>query len=158
MWNEECERSFKVIKEAICSAPILAFPTTTDPYIIDCNASNVGQGAVVSQIQNCEEKVICYFSRFFSRAERNYCVTRREVLAVVNVIKHFHHYIYGNGFTIRTDHGSMRWLLNFKILDEQLARMLIFLLAYDLSIQHRADRLHSNCDALPRRSCVEAEC
>ena len=64
MWNKECERSYKVINEAICSAPILAFPTETDPYIIECDASNVGYGAVVSQIQNSEEKVICYFSRF----------------------------------------------------------------------------------------------
>ena len=157
-WNEECEKSFKVIKEALCSAPILTFPTETDPFIIDCDASNVGQGAVLSQIQNGEEKVICYFSRCFSRAERNYCVTRRELLAVVNAIKHFHHYIYGNRFTIRTDHGSLRWLLNFKILDGQLARMLTFLSAYDFSIQHRAGRLHSNCDALSRRPCVEADC
>ena len=147
-----------MIKEALCSAPILAFPTETDPFIIDCDASNVGQGAVLSQIQNGEEKVICYFSRCFSRAERNYCVTRRELLAVVNAIKHFHHYIYGNRFTIRTDHGSLRWLLNFKILDGQLARMLTFLSAYDFSIQHRAGRLHSNCDALSRRPCVEADC
>ena len=54
-----------MIKDAICSAPIFAFSTETDPYIIDSDASNVGQGAVVSQIQNCEEKVICYFSSFF---------------------------------------------------------------------------------------------
>ena len=107
---------------------------------------------------NCGEKVNCYFSRFFSLAERNFCVTHTELLAVANAIKHFHHYIYGNRFTIRTDHGSMRWLLNFKILDGQLARMLTFLLAYDFSIQPRADTLHSNCDALSRRSYVEVDC
>ena len=78
--------------------------------------------------------MICYFIRCFSRAERNYCVTRRELLAVMNAIKHFHHYIYGNRFTIRTDHESLRWLLNFKILDGQLARMLTFLSTYDFSI------------------------
>ena len=130
-WNEECEVAFQAIKNTLCSAPILAFRTETDPFVIDCDASNVGQGAVLSQIQNGEEKVICYFSRCFSRAERNYCATRRELLAVVNAIKHFHHYLYGNRFTVRSDHGSLRWLLNFKILDGQLARMLTFLSAYD---------------------------
>ena len=54
-----------LIKEALCSAPILAFPTETDPFIIDCDASYIGQGAVLSQIQNGEEKVVCYFSRCF---------------------------------------------------------------------------------------------
>ena len=157
-WDDECEQAFQAIKEALCSAPILAFPTENDPFVVDCDASNVGQGAVLSQIQNGEEKVIGYFSRCFSRTERNYCVTRRELLAVINAIKNYHHFLYGNQFTVRTDHGSLRWLLNFKILDGQLARMLTFLSAYDFIIQHRAGRLHSNCDSLSRRPCVEMNC
>ena len=76
---------------------------------------------------------------------------------MVYAIKHFHHYIYGNRFTIRAGHGSMRWLLNFKINGGQLARMLAFLLAYDSSFKHRADRLHSNCDAISRMPYVEAD-
>ena len=157
-WTAECERSFQKIKEALCSAPLLAFPTETDPFIIDCDASGVGQGAVLSQVQNGEEKVISYFSRCFSRTERNYCVTRRELLAVVSSIKQFHHYLYGAKFIVRSDHGSLRWLLNFKILDGQLARMLTFLSAYDFTIEHRAGRLHSNCDALSRRPCYDSKC
>ena len=157
-WTAECEKSFLTIKEALCSAPILAFPTETDPFVVDTDASGVGQGAVLSQIQNGEEKVISYFSRCFSRSERNYCVTRRELVAVVSAIKHFHHYLYGARFTIRTDHGSLRWLLNFKILDGQLARMLSFLSTYNFSIEHRAGRLHSNCDALSRRPCLDLNC
>ena len=85
-------------------------------------------------------------------------MTRRELFAVVNATKHFHHYLYGNRFIIRSDHGSLRWLLNFKILDGQLARMLTFLFAYDFSIQHRAGRLHSNFDALSRRPCTDLNC
>ena len=157
-WTDACERSFQTIKEALCSAPLLAFPTETDPFIIDCDASGVGQGAVLSQVQNGEEKVISYYSRCFSRAERNYCVTRRELLAVVNSIKQWHHYLYGTQFTVGSDHGSLRWLLNFKILDGQLARMLTFLSAYNFTIEHRAGRLHSNCDALSRRPCYDLRC
>ena len=157
-WTTECELAFQTIKEALCSAPLLAFPTETDPFIIDTDASGVGQGAVLSQLQNGEEKVISYFSRCFSKSERNYCVTRREFLAVVMAVKHFHHYLYGNKFTIRSDHGSLRWLMNFRVLDGQLARWLTFLSAYDFSIQHRAGRLHSNCDALSRRPCVDRNC
>lgn len=88
--TEECERSFKTIKEFLWAAPILAFPTENDDFILDCDAANVGQGAVLSQVQNDEEKVICYW---------NYCVTRRELLAVVNAIKHFHRYIYSKTLT-----------------------------------------------------------
>ena len=45
-WKKECEVAFQAIKNALCSAPILAFPSETDPFVIDCDASNVGQGAV----------------------------------------------------------------------------------------------------------------
>ena len=142
----------------MCSAPILAFPTKSDPFILDCDASNTGQGAVLSQIQNGEDKMISYFSRCFSKAEKTYCVTSRELLAVVISIKHFHHYLSSNKFIIRSDLGSLCWLLNFKILDGQLARMLTYLSSYDFSIQHRAGRLHSNCDPLSRRPCIELNC
>ena len=71
---------------------------------------------------------------------------------------HWHHYLYGTLFTVRSDHGSLRWLLNFKILDGQLARMLTFLSAYNFTIEHRAGRLHSNCDALSRRPCYDFRC
>ena len=54
-------------------------------------------------------------------------------MAVVSAVKHFHHYLYGTRFTIKTDHGSFRWLLNFKILDGQLARMLSQLYIQGLS-------------------------
>ena len=52
--------------------------------------------------------------RSLPKAERRYSVTRQELLAVVTALKHFHHYLYGRKFLVRTDHGSLRWLLNFK--------------------------------------------
>jgi len=65
-------------------------------------------GAVMSQKQEGTEKVIAYFSRVLSKTGRNYCITRRELLAMVHSIKHFHHYLYGQHFLIRTDHASLR--------------------------------------------------
>ena len=88
-----------------------------------------------------------------SKSERNYCVTRRELLAIVEAIKHFHTYLYGVKFTIRTDHGSLRWLLNFKNLEGQLCRWAELLATYNCTIEHRAGKLHGNADALSRRPC-----
>ena len=64
--------------------------------------------------QDGAEKVIAYGSKTFSRSERNYCVTRKELLAVVYFTKYFKQYLLGKHFIIRTDHGSLRWLMNFK--------------------------------------------
>lgn len=67
-------------------------------FVIDADASNDGMGAVLSQVQGGEEKVISYYSKTFSKPERRYCVTRRELLAVVSSIRKFHHYVYGRHF------------------------------------------------------------
>lgn len=65
-------------------------------------------------MQDGEEKVIGYFSHALGKEETNYCVTRKELLAIVEAVKQFHCYLYGRRFRLRTDHGSLRWPLNFK--------------------------------------------
>lgn len=105
-----------------------------------------------------EERVISYFSKSFSKSERNYCVTRRELLAIMLAVKHFHPYLYGRKFKIRTDHGALTWLMRFKNPEEQLARWLEILSTYDLTIEYRAGRQHLNADALSRRPCLNTGC
>ena len=68
--------------------------------MLDTDASNYGVGAVLSQVQGGEERVIAYYSQVLSRPERQYCTTRRELLAVVKAVKHFHPYLYGRTFTL----------------------------------------------------------
>ena len=122
---------------------------------MDTDASQDGIGGVLSQVQDGEEKVIGYFSRTLSKQERNYCVTRRELLAIVKTLEHFHKYLYGRKFLIRTDHSALRWLLGFKDPQGQTARWLERLQEYEFSIQHRAGLCHGNADALSRRPCPE---
>lgn len=76
---------------ALTISPILSFPKKEGQYVLDTDASNMGMGSVLSQIQDGQEKVICYYSKLFNTSERRYCVTRRELLAIVQSIKHFHH-------------------------------------------------------------------
>ena len=157
-WTDSCQQSFNTLKTALTSAPILSYPTSDDPFILDTDASNEGMGAVLSQVQNGIERVICYFSKAFSKQERRYCVTRRELLAVVASIKNFHHYLYGRNFLVRSDHGALRWLFKFKNPEGQIARWLETLSTYNFKIEHRAGRIHSNADALSRRPCCESSC
>ena len=70
MWTDECETAFRTLKKALVSSPILAFPEEKGQnFILDCDASNVAAGSMLSQIQNGEEKVIAYFSKCFSNTE-----------------------------------------------------------------------------------------
>ncbi|KAK3090501.1 hypothetical protein FSP39_012342 [Pinctada imbricata] len=157
-WTEDCQVAFDKLKRALTSSPILSYPQQNGLFILDTDASNTGMGAVLSQVQEGTDKVISYFSKTFSSTERRYCVTRRELLAIIESIKHFHHYLYGQNFKVRTDHGALRWLLRFKNPEGQIARWLEYLSSYQFEIEHRAGRLHGNADALSRRPCATINC
>ena len=152
-WTEQCQESFQSLKRALTTSPILRYPKMELPFILDTDASGFALGAVLSQIEDGKEQVIAYYSKSFSKCERNYCVTRRELLAIVSAVKHFHHYLYGKHFTVRTDHGALSWLLRFKNPEGQMARWIEILQTYDIDIVHRPGRLHGNSDGLSRRPC-----
>ncbi|GBN35347.1 Retrovirus-related Pol polyprotein from transposon 297, partial [Araneus ventricosus] len=142
--------------KALITSPVLTYPRTDKEFILDTDASNEGIGAVLSQKIGNEECVIAYFSKSLGKPERNYCVTRKELLAIVKSIEHFHHYLYGRKFLLRTDHASLRWLLNFREPEGQIARWIQRLQEYDFEIQHRKGTSHGNADALSRRPCKES--
>jgi len=157
-WTDKCEQAFRMLKLKLADTPILAYPLNEGLFVLDTDASGIGLGAVLSQTQDEEERVIAYYSKCLSKAERHYCVTRRELLAVVMAVKQYHHYLYGQHFVVRSDHGALKWLSNFKKPEGQMARWLEILSSYDFEIQHRAGRVHSNADALSRRPCWEDNC
>ena len=157
-WTEQCKEAFDELKCRLTTAPVLAYPIASGKFTLDTDASEKGIGAVLSQEQNGQERVVAYFSRSLNRRERNYCVTRKELLAVVKATEKFHYYLYGQRFVVRTDHASLKWLFNFRQPEGQIARWLQKLQEYDFEIVHRAGRSHVNADALSRRPCYESAC
>lgn len=95
-----------------------------------------------------QEKVRAYFSHALSSAERHYCVTHKELLLVVKSIKHLHAYIYCSQFLHSTDHLPLRWLLNFRHPEGQVARWIESLQQYNFTI--RASTWLQAADALSR--------
>ena len=94
--------------------------------------------------------MIAYGSRLLTKTERKYCVTRRELLAVIVFTKHFRPYLLGRHFTLRTDHGSLQWLYNFHEPESQLACWLESLQELNFTIVHRKGKVHNNADTLSR--------
>ena len=153
-WTHPCQEAFNELRKRLCSAPILAYPDFSRQFILDTDASDVGIGAVLSQVDDeGQERVVAYGSRTLSKAERRYCVTRRELLAVVVFTQQYRPYLSGRKFLLRTDHGSLTWLKNFKEPEGQLARWLERLQELDFHIVHRRGRAHTNADALSRLPC-----
>jgi hypothetical protein len=88
-------------------------------------------------------------------SQQNYSATERECLAVVLGIKEFRTYLFGQHFTVVTDHHSLLWLMKIKDPTGRLARWALKLQQYNFDIQHRPGRQHANVDALSRISYVE---
>ena len=112
-------------------------------------------GAVLSQVIDGVERPIAFYSRIMNAAQRNYCPTRRELLAVVAALQHFRHYLLGTHVTLRTDHHSLKWLKTFKRPEGILARWIETLAEFDYQIEHRPGRLHCNADGVSRPVCKQ---
>lgn len=97
------------------------------------------------------ERVVAYFSRAFNKHKRRYCVTRRELLALVLSIRHFKYYLYGTLLTLQ-------WLMSFKEPEGQVARWLEELQSFDFQTEHRAEERHTIANALSRRPCAATGC
>uniref|UniRef100_A0A669BAU0 Gypsy retrotransposon integrase-like protein 1 n=1 Tax=Oreochromis niloticus TaxID=8128 RepID=A0A669BAU0_ORENI len=157
-WTAGCQVAFTSLQEALVGAPVLSLPDSTLPFVLDTDASSVGSGAVLAQVTRGGEKVVAYHKQAFNKAEHRYCVTRRELLAVVCAIRHLKYYLGGLHFTVRTDHAALQWLMSFKEPEGQLACWIEELQAYDFEVVHRPGAQHRNADALYCRPCAQDGC
>ena len=151
VWNEACESAFNKIKEALVSPEVMGYPKNdAGQFYLDVDASGEGIGGVLQQIQDDRERVISYASRGLSKAERNYCITEKELLAVVFFIQYYRQYLLGRKFIVRTDHQALVWLFNLKEPNGKIARWIETLAPYDFIIEYRPGSKQGHCDALSR--------
>ena len=126
------------------------FSPDAEPFVLDTDASNVGMGGVLSQVQGGQERVIAFASQILSKSQRNYSTYDRELLAVVHFMQHFRCYLLGKPFLLRTDHQAIRSLQCTKEPSGRRARWLERLAEYQYTVMHRPGRIHGNADALSR--------
>ena len=107
-WTAESQEAFDELKRRLTTAPVVSLSREEGEFRLDTDASGCAIGAVLSQVQDNEEKVIAYRSRLYSKAESQYCTTRKELLAVVFFTKYFKQYLLGRKFLIRTDHAALQ--------------------------------------------------
>ena len=125
VWNEEHQYSFDKLKDLVVSAPILAHPTPDGLSVLDTDASDNQIAASLSQMQNGILKPIAFASHVLMKQHRNYCTTRKELLAIIKFCRQYRHYLLGRFFVIRTDHNSIVWLTRFKNVQGQMVRGIV---------------------------------
>jgi len=123
MWTVKCEKAFNTLKTALCQSPILKSPDFERKFILQTDASDIGVGAVLSQLdEEGKECPLAYYSRKLLPREKRYSTVEKECLAIKLAVEHFKVYLLGKPFTIHTDHRSLIWLNKLKDKNSRLTR------------------------------------
>ncbi|XP_047502739.1 uncharacterized protein LOC125048212 [Penaeus chinensis] len=105
-WSEACQEVFDRLNQDMFLAPVLPYPDPPSPYLLDSEADSEALGAVLSQVKDGEECVEAYYCAKFTGPEKNYCVTRKELLAT----------LFGVAGSTETQLASKHLILTFRLL------------------------------------------
>jgi len=160
-WSAECQTAFETLKQRISSAPILAHFDVKAATIVSTDASASALGAVLTQLHNRAERPVAFASRALNSAGQNYSASEREALACIWACEHWHYFLYGRHFTIRTDHSPLTALLGVSGKGHKPMRLLRWadrLQQYDFDVVFRPGRDNHLPDLLSRSPArVEAD-
>nr|GEW30229.1 putative reverse transcriptase domain-containing protein [Tanacetum cinerariifolium] len=146
-WGEEEEEAFQLLKDKLCGAPILALPEGFEDFVVYCDASLKGYGAMLMQ----REKVITYASRQLRTHEENYMTHDLKLGVVVFALRLWRHYLYGVKCTEFTDHKSLQYILDQKEMNIRQRRWIELLSEYDCEIRYHPRKVNVVADALSRK-------
>ena len=162
-WGDAQDNSFKALKVAIATAPILRLPDFERQFVITTDASDVAIGAILEQDFGSGLQPIAFSSRKLNSTEIRYSAYERELLGIVWAIGQWKHYFQGpHPIVIQTDHAPLRHLPNQTSVNSRVWRWLAVLQGYDVDIRHipgkknPADSLSRQLvsDALVRKTSV----
>ena len=139
---------------AVTSTPVLAFPSDTGPFRLECDASNFATGAVLSQQQEDGTfHPIAFMSKAFTDVKRNYQIYDKEMLAIIQALEEWRHFLEGAAEQIEicTDHKNLAYFRTAQKLNHHQARWSLYLSRFHFSLIHRPGNQMGKPDALSRR-------
>lgn len=151
-WSEAAEEALVQLKAVLTSAPVLANPDYSRPFIIETDASQLAVGAALLQKFDEGKRIIGYFSKKLSSTQRKYSATERECLGVLLAVENFRHYIEGSTFIVETDARSITWLFSLSAANanSRLLRWALKLQSYDFTLEYRKGKENILADCLSR--------
>ncbi|KAE8676151.1 putative CCCH-type zinc finger family protein [Hibiscus syriacus] len=149
-WSEEAEASFQLVKQKMTEAPVLALPDFDKVFEVNCDASGVGIGGVLSQAG----RPVAFFSEKLSGSKKNYSTYDLEFYAIVQSLKHWRHYLVQKEFILFTDHEALKYINGQHKLSRRHAKWVAYLQEFTFTLRHQAGSLNRVADALSRRTLL----
>lgn len=107
VWDDNCQKAFLESKNLLIKTNFLEFYDPRKPIVVISDASSYGLGRLIAHVVDGTEKPISFTSFSLNSAQKKYPILHLEALALVCTIKKFHKYLYGQHFTVYTDHKPL---------------------------------------------------
>ena len=146
-WNSEAAAAFQQLKTTLTTPPTLCLPDFSQRFVIECDASGVGIGAVLTQ----HNQPVAFFSEALKGSALALSTYEKEMLAIVKEVRKWRPYLLGKPFTVRTDHKSLKYLLEQRITTPAQSRWIPKLLGYDYIIEYKRGSENQATDSLSRQ-------
>ncbi|XP_014660510.1 uncharacterized protein LOC105914201 [Setaria italica] len=146
-WTDTAASAFADLKAAVTSAPVLAMPDFDKGFVVECDASTHGFGAVLIQ----EGHPLAYFSRPVTPRHRSLAAYERELIGLVHAVRHWRPYLWGRRFVVKTDHYSLKYLLDQRLSTIPQHHWVGKLLGFDFTVEYKPGAANTVVDALSRR-------
>ncbi|XP_075650145.1 uncharacterized protein LOC142620705 [Castanea sativa] len=146
-WTAQANQAFHNLKEAVSQPPMLALPDFSQPFLVECDASGFGIGAVLMQ----QGRPIAFHSKALKGKSIHLSTYEKELLALVTAVKKWRPYLLGKPFVIKTDHQILKYLLEQRIGTPMQQRWITKLLGYSFLISYKQGKDNVVADALSRK-------
>ena len=150
LWTATAQQAFETLKQAMTSAPVLALPNFNVMFVVESDASKDGLGAVLSQ----GGRPVAYFSKGLAPKHQVLSVYEREMMAILAAVKKWNAYLMGRHFQIKTDHYSLKFLLEQQAHTPAQQAWIIKMMGYDYELSFRKGSSNTVADALSRQPQV----
>ncbi|GJR54675.1 putative mitochondrial protein [Tanacetum coccineum] len=146
VWNKEAEQVFVQLKEAMMAAPVLKLPNFEEDFVVETDASGAGIGAVLKQ----QGHQVAYLSKALSPKHQLLSTYEKEFLTVLQALDKWIGYLLDRHFKIKTDHLSLKYLLDQRISTPTLIKWLPKLMGFYYEIEYKRGKYNVAADALSR--------